>query len=291
MNGSVSSCRGGKLSIRSATERVVVCDTNYSSVRVRNLQEYSDPPTLYEQEMKFMGGLRKYSPMKDFRGRHLTVAVTDKEYLKPRLDPTKLIELEKNLVRREQKGNEDDFYLMGKDEFGRVGVKDFDEKMLAMRRKGFSPGKHIHKPFHKFGQPPSSKKKTEVSGFTEESVHHHGGGLEEEEKEAVEVRDILLGGSRVGGVREPESASKAQDVNREFALSLGGEDDLEDGGEAGARSKLARRRLGRGEEEEEKRVPVAEDDGRTREDEDMFSQQLEALVAMVDIGKSMAADN
>ena len=151
--------------------------------------------------MKFIGDLRNYSPMKKYVShKKLTVAITDRDYLKPRLDPTKLVELEKNIAAR-GKGLDDDFYLMGKDEFGMAMVNEFDAKMVEMRKKGFSPGKHIHRPLHHFGE--HSRVKVTVE-------EHKGGGMGEEQR----------GGERDEKEREQEREQERKaekEVEREAA--------------------------------------------------------------------------
>jgi hypothetical protein len=267
--------------LRQQVERVVVMDTNYSSIRVRNLQEYSDPPTIYEQTMKFMGDLRNYSPIANYKAKKLTVSVSGKEYLRPRLDPTKLIELEKNLLARKNKTGEDDFYLMGRDEYGKSTISSFDQKMLEMRKKGFSPGKAVHKPFHKFGQSATPQHKAIMAQRKRQEDDARRQEEEGKEQEQKRDRDILLNRSGSSEYHNPDV------INREYALSIGEAAEVaEIKTEAAAPSKFLRRQSQRG-GGGGGGDSSAENKPTNPEDVDLLSQQLEALVALVDLGKTV----
>ncbi|GMI18523.1 hypothetical protein TrLO_g14877 [Triparma laevis f. longispina] len=131
----------------------VIADVDGRIMRLRNLQEYDDSLTHYEQKMKFMGELRRYDPIPSqryikVRGQANTTRsqVRDRDnFLKPRLDPNKLRELEQSIKMSEKKEAKDHFFLMGRDENNEPSkLVEFDSKMMTMRSGGFSPHKHKH---------------------------------------------------------------------------------------------------------------------------------------------------
>ncbi|GMH96289.1 hypothetical protein TrST_g8471 [Triparma strigata] len=150
----------------------VIADVDGRVMRLRNLQEYDDSLTHYEQKMKFMGELRRYDPIP--QNRYVKVRgqanitrshVNDREnFLKPRLDPNKLRELEQSVKMSEKKDAKDHFFLMGRDENNEPSkLVEFDSKMMTMRSGGFSP----HKQKHGFKPKPwtPAKEDAEEPGF------------------------------------------------------------------------------------------------------------------------------
>ncbi|GMH60423.1 hypothetical protein TL16_g03047 [Triparma laevis f. inornata] len=177
----------------------VIADVDGRIMRLRNLQEYDDSLTHYEQKMKFMGELRRYDPIPSqryikVRGQANTTRsqVRDRDnFLKPRLDPNKLRELEQSIKMSEKKEAKDHFFLMGRDENnepsklggerGEVEEETNLKVMAATTTGGIGIGIEVVSTPTKTTK--SKKKKKKKKGKVEEE---EGGELEERRRK-VEV--------------------------------------------------------------------------------------------------------